>query len=273
MHTLDITADVTKGPDGRASVSASGSRQMRAHLDAAVRPLDVGDRLTVRFRQGPKLRTGAQNRLYRGPFLGRISLAYLDAGRAIPTDALHLYFKGIYLPAVAAEVERETGEVLDVERPYDFPDGRTTRTLTTTQLTVGAFSLYLDRIMSDDDVLAMGVDFSDLMDEARSVRSGKLAETDTERLVDYSDLHEDAPMAEPLDRGQDAEAASAMADEYLEAEAAHRERTDPISDEPFGSPAGSDAARGPGPHRTFYDLSAGEQAEELGRLFGNGAGT
>lgn len=178
--SLDIVADL--GADGR--LSASAGRQVAAYLRTRARDVEAGCTVPVRVQIGTPLRSTRANNLYWA-VLGRISLAYIDAGRPFHAEALHLWFKGLYLPAVAAEVEAETGEMLDVVRHIETPDGTVHRTLTTTALTRAAFPLYLERIASDDDVLGMGVDLSDLLEDARGLRSGKADESDELRLMEY----------------------------------------------------------------------------------------
>ena len=180
MTALDIVVDVH--PDG--SLSASGEAQLAAHRRVLARGLAPGATLPLRVQQGAPLRSTRANALLWAVY-GRVSLAYTEAGRAMHPEALHIWFKGLYLPAVAAEVERETGEVLDVERWIAMPDGSRHRTLTTTALTRGAFPLYLEHIAADDDVQAMGVDLSDLLGESRGVRSGRCDEPDELRTMPY----------------------------------------------------------------------------------------
>jgi len=179
---LDIVAEV--GKDGR--LSDASARIIRANLRQRTRHLDGAGTLDVRVTIGAPLRSSKANRLYWA-VLGRIALAYMDSGRTIHTDALHLWYKGLYLPAIAAETEAETGEVLEVARVLTMPDGATRRTLTTRALTRAAFGVYLDRIASGDDVLALGVDLSDMMGEARTLRGGSVDESSDLASAPYVD--------------------------------------------------------------------------------------
>lgn len=184
MIGLDINGDIDHAGNRSASVNAQLDAYCR--MVARNQGMEPGDRLTLRFRAGAKLRSGQQNRLYRGPFLGRISLAYQEAGQPFPPAALHGFYKEVVLPLTVAEYERDTGESLDWQDVVTWPNGRTICTRTTTQLTTAAFSRYLTDISRHEDVLAMSVDLSDLIEEAGTVRSGKIAEEDWEKAVEYA---------------------------------------------------------------------------------------
>ena len=120
------------------------------------RVLELRGEAPTEIRVGEPVRTRKQDGTYF-LFLERISLAYLDAGRLMPKDTLHRYFKALYLPAVKAEIERDTGEMIDIGPVYDYPDGTSEQDYSIKKLPKNAMAIYIDRIASDDDVMLMGV--------------------------------------------------------------------------------------------------------------------
>ncbi|MEO0560082.1 MAG: hypothetical protein AAF170_18090 [Bacteroidota bacterium] len=192
MRHLDATFTL----DASGHLSESGRRRIASHLRACAAHLDDGETMDVRVQVGSPKRSTAQNRLYWA-VVARIQLAFLDAGHHYTTDALHVYLKGVLLETVCAEYEGETGEVLECVRILTMPDGTEVRTLTTTALTKPAFSLYLMRIEEHMiDTLGVPVDLSDLMDEARSTRQGKISEPSDLETIPFASGDGDARLAE-----------------------------------------------------------------------------
>ena len=206
MQALDTTVLV----DGAGRMSAAGASRLAGHLRAVTAALDDDDTLDVRLQVGSPKRTTAQNRLLWQVY-NRISDAYREGGRHFAPDTIHLYLKGAVLPLVAAEWERETGEMIEVEDFRELPNGATVRTLTTTGLTKGSFSLYLVRAQEHLIDAGLSLDLSDLLEEARGTREGGGTEPSELRTVPY-------------------DAAG-----------------NPLSDEPFVEPARAHAVDGPGP--------------------------
>ena len=201
-HALDIVAEL--GPDGRLSKNAR--RQIAANLRARAAGLGdsadarAGETVDVRVRLSAPVRSTRANALYWA-VLGRVALAFNEAGRLYTPDALHLYAKGELLPRVAAAALAETGEAVEYEDVLTLPSadgrpGRTVRTRTTTRLSRGAFSAYVRLIDYHFNAeLGLAVDLSDLLDDVDGVRSGRIEEPDDLRTVPFDDAP--APVSEP----------------------------------------------------------------------------
>ena len=199
--------DQTVTLDSQGRLSDRGQRAVRAAL-THLAPETEGETREVRVRIGPKLRSGAQNRLYWGQVLPAVAFGYLDAGQAFPVDALHVFYKGWLLPQACAEAEAETGAPEEFETWHTLPDGSSCRTLTTTALSVAAFTLYLDRI-AEHAADELGVDVFATVEDRR-VRSGRLEEPHGLRTLAYDTVPAPAASVDAPDLSLDAEGQEGM---------------------------------------------------------------
>lgn len=99
----------------------------------------------VRIYIGNPKRSTQANGYYRGIVLPRIRMGYLEAGMVLSEDDLHEHYKRLYLPERVVEI----GEHVHV------------LAASTASLDSHEFYEYIERIRTDDDVLAMGVDIPD----------------------------------------------------------------------------------------------------------------
>lgn len=158
--SLDFIARVDD--DGRLSRAAA----LRVKHNLAAR---AGGE--VRIRVSEPVRSPKQNAFYWLQ-LGRIAGAYADAGLDYSAELLHRWYKIRFLPAVAAELERETGEAVDYVRVHAYPDGSEERVYTTTRLSRDAFSLYMEHVRAEAEAeLGLSLD-----DTPGGLRSGRILE-------------------------------------------------------------------------------------------------
>jgi hypothetical protein len=95
----------------------------------------------VRIRLSKPVRSPAANRYYWGVVIREIQRAAVEAGYLVTSEGLHELFKGRYLP-------QRTSDVFG--QPVTLPP-------TTTELDAEEFAEYIDRILSDDNVVELGV--------------------------------------------------------------------------------------------------------------------
>lgn len=188
MKALDTLAEF----DHRGNLSARAQARLTANLrgraDAA--GLQPGETGTARLRVSGPVRSTAANNLYWA-CLERLALHLHEAGAETTKEGIHADAKGIFLPLVAAECLRETGEVVDyvVETvglpPRDGSAPKRKTLLTTTTLSSYAFSLYLSHV--DGLAARYGCDLSDLLDgeDLTGYRSGRIEEPDGLDEVEY----------------------------------------------------------------------------------------
>ena len=214
--------------DHTGTLSKRARAQVKAHLRKKAEPMEEGETRDVELTVSDPVRSMPQHRLYFA-IIGRIVLALDEAGYTNEEQKrrVHAHMKLTHLELVAAEVERETGEVEDIGGLVELFGGRTAYTLTTTRLSKAGYSLFIERVASDDVTLGSGADISDLLAETRDlmasgkIRSGRIMESSEEATMDFSHARDDVPA--PLS-GET-----------------------PLQDEPFASPpsAGDEPAPGP----------------------------
>lgn len=209
MRRLDIVAEI----DHTGALSKGGRGKVRAHLRArAVNAgLEEGDTLPLRFRVNERVRSGAQHRLYFA-MVGEVVRALDEAGYTAEQQKkrLHAYYKDTYLDLVAAEILREIGEECDIGGLIELPGGKVIRTLTTTRLSVPAYSLFIERVAADETVtIASGADLSEILGETRSllaagkITSGKIYETSEEATMDFGAPSPTETAGSPTETGED----------------------------------------------------------------------
>lgn len=96
--------------------------------------LAQGRRLRVIFTEDEKKRTLEQNKFYWGPVLGAIAAQAWPNGEQFGKDTWHEYFADRYLPKT--EIVTPFGKII-------------ARRKSTTELNVGEFSEYLDRVHAE----------------------------------------------------------------------------------------------------------------------------
>ena len=217
MQPFERTAMIRR-VNGRGVLSASAQQALDRHLDARVRHLEDGQETPGRVKVTGTTRSTAANNLYRGPWMEKVLVAFAKAGKAFTDEDIHIYLKPRVLPRLAQEWLEMTGEEVDYEDWHSFPDGSSHRTLTTTRLTPGQFSMWLMMGTAHLQVdLGLDVDVSDVLDEAGT------------------------PEAPKLKSGRIDEAGRSRYFRYPE------EETAPLSDEPFASPPAPGDEPAPGP--------------------------
>ena len=156
---LDFSCDVDD--DGR--LPKSRQRVIRDNLLARA----GGE---VRIRVTNPTRSTQANRFYWGAVVAPVSAFLSAAGTPKPGWALHEYHKGLFLPALAAELLEETGEVVDFAEEAEV-GGVVHRRLSSRKLDSGTFSRFCEMVMGHWG--AMGCDFPEV---AMPTRGGQIHE-------------------------------------------------------------------------------------------------
>ena len=151
-----------------ARVSDDGKLVNREHVRRLAVNLRGRAGGEVRIRLSEPVRSPRQNRYYWS-MLGRISAAYEAAGESYSAELLHRWYKIRFLPVVAADLLRETGEEVEYVTEHRYPDGQTERVYTTTALSRDAFRVYCDMIRAEAET-ELGLDLDEVPAKLRSGR-------------------------------------------------------------------------------------------------------